>query len=97
MCFNSWNPYFFWQRRNDKREREKYSRLFVEHHESQQISEVFGPEGLPLYHDLIAHGSDQGKLQRLVLAWENRHAKDKETSITEDVIKRATAADDLMR
>ena len=28
-------------------------RFFVEHHEAQQVSEVCGPEGLPLEEDLV--------------------------------------------
>lgn len=43
-------------------------RLLVEHHEAQQVSEVRGPERLPLDHDLIAHGSDLGELQHVILA-----------------------------
>lgn len=45
-------------------------RFFVEHHEAQQVSEVWWPEGLPLDHNLIAHGSNLGELQPMVLTWQ---------------------------
>lgn len=46
-------------------------RLLVEHHEAQQVSEVWGPERFPLHHYFIAHGSNLGELQHVILTWEN--------------------------
>lgn len=47
-------------------------RLLVEHHEAQQVSEVWGPERFPLHHYFIAHGSNLGELQQVILTWEKK-------------------------
>lgn len=44
-------------------------RFFIQHHEAQQVSEVWRPEGFPPDHYFIAQGSDLGKLQHMVLTW----------------------------
>lgn len=43
------------------------SRFFVEHHEAQQVSVVWRPEGFPFDHYFIAQGSNLGKLQHMSL------------------------------
>lgn len=53
-------------------------RFFVEHHEAKQVSEVWRPEGFPLDHYFIAHGSDLGKLQHMVFTWEKTLVNEKQ-------------------